>query len=177
MNRAVFLDRDGVINKVVLRDGRPYPPPSLTAFEFLPGAVEAISRLHSAGLLIIVVTNQPDVRTGVQKQEVMEAIHDRISSACTIDDIIVCNHVDEDHCSCRKPKEGMLLTAARRWCIGLGDSFLIGDRWRDIAAGKAVGCRTYLIDYGYAEKQADSPDSVVTSLSEASNLILEYLRA
>jgi len=172
MKHAVFLDRDGVINRAVIREGRPYPPASMDEFEFLPQVEEAIEKLHCANFLIFVVTNQPDVRTGVQRKEVVEAMHAHLASRCPVDDILVCYHVDEDGCECRKPQPGMLLQVAKRWPIDLSQSIMIGDRWRDIEAGKAAGCSTVLIRSEYAERQAENPDIIAESLFEASELIL-----
>lgn len=172
MNRAVFVDRDGVINRVELRGGRPHPPPSVDELQFLPGVGEAIVALREAGFRIIVVTNQPDVASGAQRREVVEAIHSRLQSAFQIDDLKVCYHVDEDGCSCRKPKPGMLLEAAAQWSLNLVQSYMVGDRWRDVEAGKAAGCRTILIDRRYTDRPAEKPDAVVDSLWEASQLIL-----
>ncbi len=173
MKRAVFLDRDGIINRAVVRDGKPYPPATLEEFELLPGVEQAIHALCKAGFLIIVVTNQPDVATGVQRREVVEAMHDKLRTAGLCDDIKVCYHVEADGCDCRKPKPGMLLDAAREWQIDLARSFMVGDRWRDVAAGKAAGCFTFFIDYKYQEQQAEKPDAVVASLAEAAKLILQ----
>lgn len=169
--RAVFLDRDGVINETVVRDGRPYPPSSVEELTFSPGVAEAIEALRAAGFRIIVVTNQPDVATGAQRREIVEAIHERIRRLFGIDDIRVCYHLDQDDCACRKPKPGLLLEAANDWSVDLKRSFMVGDRWRDIEAGKAAGCKTILIGGGYAERQADAPDAVVGSLAEAGALI------
>ncbi len=171
MRRAVFLDRDGVINKAVVRNGKPYPPETLEAFEFLPGAQSTMRALRAAGFVVIVVTNQPDVATGVQSQEVVEAMHERLLSLGLCDAIKACFHTDSFHCACRKPKPGMLLEAALEWKIDLSRSYMVGDRWRDVAAGKAAGCYTYFIDYQYRE-QTDNPDAVVASLEEAGELIL-----
>lgn len=173
MKRAVFVDRDGVINRSAVRDGKPYPPASLEEFELLPGIERAILALRGAGFLIVIVTNQPDVATGVQSREVVEAMHHRLRAAGLCDDIKVCYHTDEDGCDCRKPKPGMLLDAAHEWQIDLGRSFMVGDRWRDVAAGKAAGCYTFLVDYGYRERRAENPDAVVASLQEAGELILQ----
>jgi len=172
MKRAVFLDRDGVINRAVVRAGRPYPPASAEELEFLPRVAKAIEDLREAGFLLIVVTNQPDVATGVQRLEEVEAIHQRIRRELRIDDIKVCYHSDRDNCTCRKPKPGMLLEAAAQWSLDLEQSFMVGDRWRDIGAGQAAGCKTILIRYEYDERQAEGPDAVVNSLSEAGDLIL-----
>ena len=173
MKRAVFLDRDGVLNRAVVREGRPYPPATLEEFELLPGVEHAVLTLRQAGFLIIVVTNQPDVATGVQRRVVVEAMHDKLRAKGIFDDIRVCYHTDEDECDCRKPKPGMLVDAARKWQIDLRRSFIVGDRWRDVAAGKAAGCYTFLIDYAYQERRADNPDAVVASLEQASRLILQ----
>jgi D-glycero-D-manno-heptose 1,7-bisphosphate phosphatase len=172
MRPAVFLDRDGVINRAVVSNGKPYPPASLEAFELLPGVVEAVAALRAAGFLIIVATNQPDVATGKQRLEVVEAMHDRLRRELAVDDIRVCCHVDADGCACRKPRPGMLLEAARQWDIALEASVMVGDRWRDIEAGRAAGCRTVFIDYGYAEPRPEAPDVIVDSLAAASRWIL-----
>ena len=174
VNRAVFLDRDGVINVAVVRGGRPFPPASLEEFEFLPGVAEAINDLGQAGFKIIVVTNQPDVATGVQRRDVVEAMQARIESRLTVDGFKVCYHRDEDGCTCRKPKPGMLVEAAAEWSLDLKQSYMVGDRWRDVEAGKGAGCRTILIEGGYAERQAQCPDAVVHSLPEATALILSH---
>ncbi len=172
MRQAVFLDRDGVINKAIVKDGKPYPPTSLHDFELLPGVVSATHALRKAGFLIVVVTNQPDVATGVQTREVVESMHQKLYEAEICDDVRACYHSDADACNCRKPKPGMLLEAAAQWAIDLKGSFLVGDRWRDVAAGKAAGCKTFFIDYKYREQTAKSPDAVVASLEEAAKHIL-----
>ncbi len=171
MRRAVFLDRDGVINRAFVRNGKPYPPATLAEFELLPGAQAAMLALRKAGFWVIVVTNQPDVATGVQRREVVEAMHRRLTDAALCDEVKVCFHTDADHCACRKPLPGMLLEAAQQWQIDLQRSFMVGDRWRDVVAGKAAGCYTFFIDYNYAERK-DNADAVVGSLDEASRLIL-----
>lgn len=172
MNRGIFLDRDGVINRALIQNGRPYSPSSLEDLEFLPGVGEAIRTLREAGFRIIVVTNQPDVGKGLQHREVVEAMHGRIWREFLIDDLKVCYHIDQDSCECRKPRPGMLLQAAEEWALDLSRSFMIGDRWRDIAAGRAAGCKTILVGDGYGELQAKTADAVVDSLHEASRLIL-----
>lgn len=168
---AVFLDRDGTINAAVVRDGKPYPPASLDELVIVPGAHDALAALRAAGFRTIVVTNQPDVATGKQRREVVEAINDALRARLALDDVRVCYHVDRDGCDCRKPKPGLLLEAARDWQIDLGHSFMVGDRWRDVDAGRAAGCRTVLIESGYAERRSE-PDFSVSSLAEACTMIL-----
>ncbi len=177
MRKAVFLDRDGVINRAVVNNGKPYPPPTLAEFDFLPGVEQTIRSLRDAGYLVIVVTNQPDVATGIQRREVVEAMHNKIMLAELCDGIKVCYHVDADQCDCRKPKPGMLLEAAREWNIDLSRSFFVGDRWGDVAAGKAAGCYTFFIDYKYQERRPDSPDTIVGSLQEAGEIILKQFHS
>jgi len=172
MRRAVFLDRDGVINRAVLRNGKSYPPSKLDEFIYLPGVQSCINELRLAGYLVIVVTNQPDVSTGIQSKEVVNSMHQKIFQDGLCDDIKVCFHIDKDCCDCRKPKPGMLLEAANTWQIDLKSSFMVGDRWRDIEAGKAAGCFTYLIDYRYEEQRPIEPGEVVLSLEEAVKHIL-----
>ena len=171
--RAVFLDRDGVINRAFVRAGKPYPPDSLAELELLPGVKEAVGLLKGKGFLIVVVTNQPDVGAGWQRREVVEALHGRLREELPIDAIKVCYHVDADDCRCRKPRPGMLHEAAAEHDIELARSFLVGDRWRDIEAGRAAGCVGFFIDYGYLEKQPEKPYVRVKSLLDAAVRILD----
>ncbi len=173
MRRAVFLDRDGVINRAYVRDGKPYPPDSLEQLEILPGVPAALERLREAGFLSVIVTNQPDVAHGKASREAVEAMHARLLQNLHVDAIKVCFHADAADCACRKPRPGMLLEAARELGIDLAASFMVGDRWRDVGAGHAAGCKSYFVDYGYAEKRPDKPYLAVKSLPEAVNLILE----
>ncbi len=174
MNRAVFLDRDGVINRAVMREGLPYSPVSLKDFELLPGVEAAARRLHDAGFKLIVVTNQPDVKNGLQTMENVEEIHRKIRKALPLDGIKACFHTDSDRCQCRKPKPGMLLEAAKDWSIDLKKSYMVGDTWKDTDAGKAAGCQTIWVRHpGYAESEKVSADETVGSLHEAAELILE----
>lgn len=170
--RAVFLDRDGVINAAVVRDGKPYPPDSAEALEILPGVDRALADLRAAGFLLIVVTNQPDVARGKQRREAIDAIHDKLSAALPLDAVYCCFHDDVERCACRKPAPGMLLDAAREHGIDLARSFLVGDRWRDTDAGAAAGCRTVFIDRGYAERRPVVFDAAHGSLPEAAAWIL-----
>jgi D-glycero-D-manno-heptose 1,7-bisphosphate phosphatase len=172
VRRAVFLDRDGVLNAPVIREGKPYPPDSLASLKILPGVDEALSSLRAARYLNIVVTNQPDVATGKQRLEVVEAMHDRLLRELPLDGVKVCYHTDDQKCDCRKPKPGMLLQAAKDHDIDLQRSFLVGDRWRDVAAGQAVGCGCFFVDHGYDEKRPEKPYVPVKSLPEAVALIL-----
>ncbi|MFZ0308254.1 MAG: HAD-IIIA family hydrolase [Candidatus Sulfotelmatobacter sp.] len=172
-HRAVFLDRDGVINRAFVRDGKPVPPPTLQELEVLPGVPEALRDLKQHGYELLVVTNQPDVGRGKQSRQALDAMHKLLSDRLPIDDILVCTHSDADKCDCRKPLPGMLLEAARKHNVDLAASFMVGDRWRDIEAGYNAGCKTILIDYGYSERPPDRvPDLRVGSLREAADWII-----
>ena len=170
--RAVFLDRDGVINAAVVRGGRPYPPARPEDVEILPGVEQALAELRRAGYLLVVVTNQPDVARGSQTREVVDAIHARLTAALPLDAVYSCFHDDADRCACRKPAPGLLLDAARDLGIDLPASIMVGDRWRDVEAGAAAGCRTVFIDRGYAERRPHAFDASAPSLSEAAPWIL-----
>jgi D-glycero-D-manno-heptose 1,7-bisphosphate phosphatase len=172
VKRAVFLDRDGVINRSTVRDGKPYPPDSLGELEILSGVADALARLRAAGFLNVIVTNQPDVATGKQRREVVEAMHEFLLSRLPVDAVKVCYHADADNCACRKPKPGMLLEAAGELDIDLAASFMVGDRWRDVAAGQAAGCKCYFLDYGYREQRPENPHVAVKSLAQAASLIV-----
>jgi D-sedoheptulose 7-phosphate isomerase len=170
---AVFLDRDGVINRTVLRDGKPFSPSSLEELELLPEVASSLRNLKARGFPLIVITNQPDVARGIQTRATVESMHQALSSSLPIDDIFVCYHDNADHCSCRKPLPGLLFEAQRKHNIDLSRSFFVGDRWRDIDAGHAAGCKTAFIDYDYDErKPAQPPEATVHSLREAAEWIL-----
>lgn len=169
---AVFLDRDGVINANLERNGRPVAPRSLAEFRLLPGVEESVRRLKRRGYLVIVVTNQPDVADGLTPRATVDAMHDIIRAKLAVDDIRTCVHNDAAGCDCRKPKPGMILKAAAEHEIDLASSYVVGDRWRDVAAGRAAGCSTVFIDYGYKQDGPNHPDVVVRSLAEATERIL-----
>jgi D-sedoheptulose 7-phosphate isomerase len=171
--RAVFLDRDGVINRAFVRDGKPFSPPTSQELEVLPGVPDALHELKSHGFELLVVTNQPDVGRGKQPRETLDTLHRMLRKRLPLDDIFVCCHTDEDKCNCRKPMPGLLLEAARKHNIDLAASFMVGDRWRDVEAGYNAGCKTILIDYGYSERPPDhEPDLRVSSLREAADWII-----
>lgn len=167
----MFLDRDGVLNRALVRDGRPYPPATLEELEVLPEVPAALARLRAAGFLLVVVTNQPDVARGEQRREVVDAMNARLLAELPLDAIEVCFE-DGDDAPRRKPNPGMLLDAARRLGIDLPRSFLVGDRWRDVEAGRRAGCTTLFVDRGYAESLRSAPDYTVADLAEAADRIL-----
>lgn len=169
---AVFLDRDGVVNRNALRDGVTVPPKTPDEFEFLPGVVEAARRLRDAGFLLVVVTNQPDVARGAATARDVERLNDLVREALPVEDVLCCFHDKGDGCACRKPAPGMLLEAAARWGIDLARSFLVGDRHSDVLAGRAAGCRAVLVDSPYHGPGDSGPDHRAADLAAAAQWIL-----
>jgi D-glycero-D-manno-heptose 1,7-bisphosphate phosphatase len=145
---------------------------SVDEVEILPGVLEACEKLRRHGFLLIVVTNQPNLARGIQERESIEAIHGFLRGRIPLDDIRICYHDDGDGCECRKPKPGLMLAAATDWGIELGQSFMVGDRWRDIEAGRRAGCKTVLINYHYAEQHSSEADFETNSLATAADWIL-----
>ena len=174
---AVFLDRDGTLNCQVIRDGRPYPPATLEEFVLFPDVAEACARLADAGYALVVATNQPDVGRGTQEQSVVEAMHARLRAwVPQIERVEVCYAPGLDRLAPpdrrRKPEPGMVLDAAAALGLDLGNSWMVGDRWRDIDCGLRAGVRTVFIDFGYAEELRAAPDFSVKTFAEAATVIL-----
>ncbi len=174
---AVFLDRDGVLNEAVVRDGRPYPPDSLQTLRLCDGVAEGLSALHGAGYRLIVVTNQPDVARGTQRRSVVEEINQSLARRLGLTAVYACYHDNGDECACRKPRAGMLTRAAEEHGIDLRRSYMVGDRWGDVAAGAAAGCETLLNDMPYSQCHRCTPDHKVADLAEAADVILRRLDA
>lgn len=178
---AVFLDRDGVLARTDVIHGKPIAVRSADRFEVFPAAPDAVRRLKEAGFRTVVVTNQPELSRGGTNAAEIEAMHAILNAAMPLDAIEICPHDEADGCACRKPKPGMLLHAAETLDLDLANSYMIGDRWRDIGAGKAAGCRTILIDAGYDEPDAAKPgapkaDWIVGDIAEAAGVILGLIR-
>lgn len=173
---AVFLDRDGVLNRTDVRNGVPHPPASPVELEILAGVPQALTKLCEIGLPLIVVTNQPDVARGTQSREAVEQINARLREQLPVTAIYTCYHDTADNCQCRKPLPGLLMDAAAAYNIDLSGSFMVGDRWSDIAAGQTAGCTTLLIDLPYSKADRCTPDYRVRDLPEAVDIILGILR-
>ena len=169
--RAVFLDRDGVINAAVVRERRPYPPADVASMQVLPGVADALLRIKALGFATIVVTNQPDIARGLSTNAAVGAINAQLLSTLAIDEIRICPHDNADNCHCRKPKPGLLLDAAAQHGLDLALSFMVGDRWRDVDCGKAAGVRNFFLDYGYDEPTATGYDWRVDSLAQVADIL------
>jgi D-glycero-D-manno-heptose 1,7-bisphosphate phosphatase len=174
--RAVFLDRDGVINRVAVRNGTPHPPSHVEQFELYEDVQDGCARLKAANFLLIVITNQPDVGRGIQSREAVEAMNLKMQSALPLlDGVEICYHAGERYgqpCTCRKPRPGMILRAATELNIDLKNSYLIGDRWRDVDCARAAGCRSIFIERGYKESLREAPDVTVANFNDAVSAVL-----
>jgi D-glycero-D-manno-heptose 1,7-bisphosphate phosphatase len=171
---AIFLDRDGIMNRAVVRDGKPFPPASMEEFEILPGAFISLPQLARSGYVLIGITNQPDVARGTQTRQRVEALNALLQSDLPIREIFVCYHDNLDHCKCRKPKPGLILQAAQKYDLDLSQSWMVGDRWKDIAAGQALGLKTIFVDYHYVEPYEGLPaDFIVEDTSFLADIILK----
>jgi len=174
--RAVFLDRDGVLNRVVVRNGKPHPPSSARDFELYDDVAEGCARLKAANFLLVVITNQPDVGRGTQSREAVEAMNLKMQSALPLlDHIEICYHAGERYgqpCDCRKPRPGLILRAAAELNIDPKKSYVIGDRWRDVDCARAAGCRAILIQRGYKETLRKAPDFTVANFEDAVSAVL-----
>jgi D-glycero-D-manno-heptose 1,7-bisphosphate phosphatase len=172
MNKAIFLDRDGVINHTVFRMGKPRAPYTFEEFSFIDGVSASIKAFKEAGYLIIVVTNQPDVSRGWVSRAQVDLINDHVKSCLPVDEIMACFHVDQDDCQCRKPRPGMLIEASKKWGIDLSQSFMVGDRMSDVEAGLKANCKTVLITDTLFSESETRPYYKCASLLEASFWII-----
>ncbi|HEY9081022.1 HAD-IIIA family hydrolase [Magnetovibrio sp.] len=172
--KAVFLDRDGVLIRSDIRDGRPYAITSASDMEILPGVHDAAAQLKAAGFFLVVVTNQPDVVDGSLSRETVETVNAALANELGIDDFRVCYEKESPQSRCYKPKPGMILDAAHDHNLDVTKSYMVGDRWRDIGAGKNAGCYSIFIDCGYSEQPPEAPDATASSLLEAARIILAH---
>ncbi len=173
LNTGIFLDRDGVINKAIIRNNLPYSPRERDDFVILEGVRDAISILVRSGIIPVVITNQPDVSRGFTSVELVEQQHSILKNLLGIQHFYICYHDDTKSCNCRKPKIGLLISASQQLNISLERSYLVGDRWKDIQAGQEAGCSCFFVDYQYAEKQPELPFQKVKSLLEAVKMIVK----
>jgi D-glycero-D-manno-heptose 1,7-bisphosphate phosphatase len=166
MNRAIFLDRDGVLNHAPVKNGVPQSPRTISEIEILPHVLESIQYFKARGFTNVVITNQPDVSRGKAPKNLLESVHNHILAECDLVHSYICWHDDEDRCQCRKPEPGLIFEAAKDLDIDLGNSILVGDRWKDINAGNKAGVKTFFIDRKYQEKSPEPPFETIESLYE-----------
>jgi len=177
MKPAVFLDRDGVINELVHRDGGYFSPRELEDFHVFPFVKDSVRQLKKAGFLVIVVTNQPDISRGFLGASVLDAMHEHLMNHYEIDAIYVCPHDDLDFCNCRKPQPGMIHQASNDWNLNLKQSWMVGDRDTDIAAGEAAGLTSLRIAAGspqfYLQEMSTATHSVFSTLATTVPFIIQ----
>ena len=172
-DKIFFLDRDGVINKPIINNKKPYSPIILEEFEVLPDVKSSLKTLRKNGFFNVIVTNQPNITNKLQSIEQLDHIHNWILDNLDIDFIKTCIHVDEDNCHCRKPKTGMLDIVSKELGIPLSNSYMIGDRWKDIACGQEAGCKeVFFINYNYHEDKPKQRFINVNSLKEAVQILI-----
>ncbi len=170
--KCIFLDRDGVINRSNVKNGKPYAPLRFENFIFLPKVKKSIHQLKKLGFLVILITNQPDISKKKLKISTLDKMNDKIYRNLDVDDIFFCIHSSEDNCNCRKPKTGMLLESQKKYNINLNKSFMIGDRKKDIDSGIKAGCKTIFINRNYNEERPTRQNYTTTSLYKA----VEYIK-
>ena len=168
---AVFLDRDGTLNKVYIKKGLPISPPTFNKLKIIEGVKKSINKLKKLNFMCIMITNQPDVARAKIKKKTVVKMNSFIKSKLKLDDIFVCYHDDKHKCKCRKPKPGLLIQASKKWKIDFSKSFMIGDRWKDISAGKKVGCKTIFINNNYKLDKIVKADFTYNTLLKAVNKI------
>ena len=172
---TVFLDRDGILNHPVMRGGNPFPPPDLAAVKLYSGVKERLSEIQRSGFKLALVTNQPDVARGKTSAGEVEKINKFIKEIYRLDLVETCVHDDSDRCLCRKPKPGLLNIAGKKLNSDFAQSYMVGDRWKDVEAGRLAGCRTIFVNRNYSEKNRSEPDFEVNSTVEALELILKTI--
>jgi D-glycero-D-manno-heptose 1,7-bisphosphate phosphatase len=170
-NKAIFFDRDGVLNKTLLKNGKPYAPRNIKDFKIISDAYSILSYLKSLNYLMFVVTNQPDVGNGYMDKIIVEEMHEMILDQLPIQEIFTCYHSQKDNCSCRKPKTGMLEKAHKKFNLNIKDCFIVGDRFSDIEAGQKFKFQTVMIGTGYGEKPLAKPDFNIDKLEDLRSII------
>ena len=173
MNKAVFLDRDGVINKPIVIEGKSYAPQSLKDFKIFPKVKVAVKKLRNNGFKVFVISNQPDIGNKLIKKKTLNQMHKLLKSKVPVNKIYFCPHTRNDKCKCRKPNPGMIIKASKDSGILLKESYVIGDRKTDIDAGLKAGCKTIFVNHNYVEKKPTKQEKTVKSLHAAVKYILK----
>jgi len=171
VHKAIFLDRDGVLNKAPIINGIPQSPKEIDDVKIISKTYSALKKLKLMGFCLVIITNQPDFRRGTTSKTKLQTLNNHIGKLTKIQNIYTCFHDDLDNCLCRKPKPGLILMAANDLNIKLSESYLIGDRWKDIEAAQNAGVQGFFIDYKYKERQPELPYIAVDSLYHAATYI------
>jgi len=147
LNKAIFFDRDGVLNQLIARDGGYYSPRVPSEFKIIPNAIELTNYTKSKGYLNIIISNQPDVARGYLTKFDLNKMTKTLCNKLNIDDVFYCLHDDDDMCKCRKPLPGLIFTAKDKWNVDLNESLMIGDTEKDYCAAKSAKIKFFLINY------------------------------
>jgi D-glycero-D-manno-heptose 1,7-bisphosphate phosphatase len=145
MKLGVFIERDGILNRVRVERQYQVSPLALAEFHVNDEAVPLLKKLKAAGFLLIATTNQPGVSRGYQSRRELDRMHELLRKTFPLQDVLVCPHDETDRCPCRKPKPGLLVEAAFQWHLDLDHSFVISDKWQDAEAARTAGCTSLLI--------------------------------
>ena len=145
MKRAVFIERDGILNEVRTGPKQQITPIGLEDFKILTSVSEALKKLKAVGYVVIATTNQPGLSRGYQSRRELDRMHELLRGNLPLDDIMVCPHDEADHCPCRKPRSGLLVEAAFKWHLNLDHSFVVSDKWQDAEAARTAGCTSLLV--------------------------------
>lgn len=170
MLKTLFLDRDGIINEIVMRAGVISSPRTVAEFVVRPDFIEFYRRLQPTSLNIFVVSNQPDVSRGAIVTTDLAQIVDVMNARFKFTEILHCIHDDSDECNCRKPKPGMISGFLETYNLNADEAIIIGDSYKDILAGQAAGIQTVYLQQAYNALGACEPDYVVTRLTEVFSL-------
>ncbi len=145
MKVGVFIERDGVLNKVRLERYHQVTPLTAIEFEVNLEITALLKKLKAAGLVLIATTNQSGLSHGQLSRRELDRMHETLRRTLPLDDIFVCPHAEEDRCPCRKPKPGLLIEAKFKWHLDLDRSFVISDKWQDAEAARAAGCTSLIL--------------------------------
>ena len=145
MKPAVFIERDGILNRLRIEGLTQVSPMTLNEFHLKKEVAPLLNELRAAGLILVVTTNQPGLSRGCLARRELDRMHEALKATFAVHDLLVCPHEDSDRCLCRKPKPGLLLEAAHKWGLDLNRSFVISDKWQDAEAGRRVGATSMLV--------------------------------
>jgi D-glycero-D-manno-heptose 1,7-bisphosphate phosphatase len=171
MKRAIFIERDGILNELSTETKKPIPPRTLEEFRVKSEAGPALYELKAAGFILIATTNQPGLSCGYQSRRELDRIHDVLRRRLPLDDLMVCPHDESDYCPCRTPRPGLLIEAAFKWQVNLEYSFVVSNKWQDAEAARFVGCTSLLVNSPWVGKV--HPDYLISGLKDVVGKILE----
>jgi len=170
MKKAVFIERDGVLNQAFVNGRQQVGPASLAEFRLQEGVLPLLARLKEAGFLLLVTTNQPGIARGDLSRRELDRMHDQLRRLIPVDDIFICPHDDPDRCPCRKPRPGLFQEARCKWQLNMNASFVVSDKWQDVEAARSAGCTSILIRSAW--NGAAHPDLILQDFGSVVEKIL-----